>query len=178
MRREQCTARATKCNHGSHRSHPIYFTTGPHSVVVSLNARQPLHHFSLLVTKFLTKHTLWKCLVNGLTHSAAASETAPPVSYAFFAVIVFRVYPLIFHAGLLSFFCPCIQFGRNAESLGESCFLYALSQFVPLLNLYCRVSVRGRIREQKGIEGSCFKDLLCAWCCAPCSLAQEGQVSY
>ncbi|XP_003382496.1 PREDICTED: protein PLANT CADMIUM RESISTANCE 3-like [Amphimedon queenslandica] len=76
---------------------------------------------------------------------------------------------------LLSFMCPCIQFGRNAEALGESCVMYALSQFVPLLNLYCRVTIRGKIREQKGIEGSCFNDLLCSWCCGPCALAQEAQ---
>ena len=80
-------------------------------------------------------------------------------------------------SGVLSFFCPCIQFGRNAENLGESCFSYAISQLVPLLNLYCRVTVRGRIREQKGIEGSCFKDLLCSWCLSPCALAQEAQVN-
>ena len=54
--------------------------------------------------------------------------------------------------------------------------MYALSMFVPILGLYCRTVVRGRIREQKGIEGSCFKDLLCSWCCSPCALAQEGQV--
>lgn len=85
---------------------------------------------------------------------------------------------LLVYSGLLSFFCPCIQFGRNAEALGESCMTYGLSQLVPLLNLYCRVTIRGRIREKKGIEGSCIKDLLCAWCCGPCSLAQEGQVSF
>lgn len=84
--------------------------------------------------------------------------------------------PISLHLGLLSFFCPCIQFGRNGEAIGESCMMYALSQFVPLLNLYCRATVRGRIREQKGIEGSCIKDLLMVWCCGPCSLAQEAQV--
>ena len=49
--------------------------------------------------------------------------------------------------------------------------------FVPLLGLYCRTVIRGRIREQKGIEGSCFKDLLCVWCLPFCSLAQEAQVN-
>ena len=78
--------------------------------------------------------------------------------------------------GLLSFFCPCIQFGRNAEALGESCVMYALSQFVPFLNLYCKTMVRGRIREQKGIEGTCLQDLLCSWCCYKCTIAQEAQV--
>ena len=78
--------------------------------------------------------------------------------------------------GLLSAFCPCIQFGRNAEQLGESCFTYALSQFVPILSLYCRTVVRGRVREQRGIDGSCLNDLLCVICLPWCSLAQESQV--
>lgn len=106
--------------------------------------------------------------------SVAASETAAHVSR--FSISV-KVICFLFCLGLLSFICPCIQFGRNAEALGESCVMYALSQFVPLLNIYCRVSVRGKIREQKGIDGSCFKDLLCSWCCGPCALAQEAQVS-
>ena len=79
--------------------------------------------------------------------------------------------------GLLSYFVPCLVFGQNAEKLGESCVMYGLSQLVPLLGLYCRVSVRGRIREQKGIEGSCFKDLLCVLCLPMCALAQEAQVN-
>lgn len=78
--------------------------------------------------------------------------------------------------GLLSYFCPCIQFGRNAEMLGESCVTYALSQFVPLLNLYCRTTVRGKIRDQKGIDGSCLNDLLCVLFCHLCTLTQESQV--
>ncbi len=54
--------------------------------------------------------------------------------------------------------------------------MYALSQFVPLLNLWCRTNVRGKIREQKSIEGTCLKDLLCVWCCPICSLVQEARV--
>ncbi len=82
-----------------------------------------------------------------------------------------------FHPGLLSYFCGCYQFGKNAEQLGENCLTYALSQFVPLLNLYCRTVVRGRIRDQKGIDGSCFNDLLCVICLPVCALAQESQVT-
>lgn len=54
--------------------------------------------------------------------------------------------------------------------------MYTLSQFVPLLDIYCRTMVRGKIREQKGIDGSCFNDLLCHLCCAFCAIAQEAQV--
>lgn len=110
--------------------------------------------------------------MNGVTDSLVALATAQHVSKLFRHC---SSKPSLY-AGLLSYFCPCIQFGNNAEALGESCVLYALSMFVPILGLYCRTSVRGRIREQKGIEGSCFKDLLCVLCCAFCSLAQEAQV--
>ncbi|XP_019859379.1 PREDICTED: cell number regulator 10-like [Amphimedon queenslandica] len=76
---------------------------------------------------------------------------------------------------LLSFFLPCVQFGRNAETVGENCLMYGLSQLVPLLNIYCRTVVRGKIRNQKGIDGTCFNDLLCHLFCMRCALAQEGQ---
>jgi Cys-rich protein (TIGR01571 family) len=82
-----------------------------------------------------------------------------------------------FLVGIITYFCPCYIFGKNAEQLGESCVMYALSQFVPLLNLWCRTQVRGKIREQKGIEGTCIKDLLMVWCCPLCSLVQEARVS-
>lgn len=83
---------------------------------------------------------------------------------------------IFLYTGLLSFICPCIQFGRNAEAVGESCLMYALSQFVPILDLYCRTIVRGKIRQQKAIDGSCLNDLICHIFCEPCALAQEAQV--
>lgn len=79
--------------------------------------------------------------------------------------------------GIITFFVPCYTFGKNAEQLGESCIMYALSQLVPLLNIWCAVSVRGKIREQKGIEGTCMKDLLMVLFCGPCALIQEARVS-
>ena len=55
--------------------------------------------------------------------------------------------------------------------------MYALSQFVPILNIWCRTQVRGKIREQKGIEGTCIKDLLLVLFCGLCALVQEARVS-
>lgn len=55
--------------------------------------------------------------------------------------------------------------------------MYALSQFVPLLDVWCRTSIRGKIREQKGIEGTCIKDFLLHWFCGLCALVQEARVS-
>ena len=79
-------------------------------------------------------------------------------------------------AGIITYFCPCYTFGKNAEQLGESCVMYALSQFVPILDIWCRTSVRGKIREQKGIEGSCLMDFLMHWFCGLCALVQEARV--
>ena len=78
---------------------------------------------------------------------------------------------------ILAFFCPCYVFGKNAEQLNESCVLYALSQFVPLLDIFCRTSVRGKIREKKNIKGSLPEDLVChfIWCLSPCALTQEAR---
>lgn len=83
---------------------------------------------------------------------------------------------VLIYTGIFSFVIPCVQFGRNAEALGESCMMYGLSQLVPILDVYCRTMVRGKIREQKGIEGSCGNDFLMHFCCGPCALAQEAQV--
>ena len=110
-------------------------------------------------------HGLFSCFEDCSTCELMRSSRLTDLATTFF-----------FLAGILTWFCPCYVFGKNAEHLGESCILYALALFVPLLDLYCLVSVRGRIREQKGIEGTCLKDLLCVWCCGPCALVQEARV--
>jgi len=137
-----------------------------------------------------------KCLGSGPTALSRASVISQLVrfrslqnlipAYAHFFAISFTLFQLcgtlyklaclLSPAGILAYFCPCYVFGKNAEQLGESCVMYALSQFVPILDIWCRTSVRGKIREQKGIEGTCMKDLLCSWCCPLCSLVQEARV--
>ena len=47
---------------------------------------------------------------------------------------------------------PCYVVGKNAEAVGDSCCLCALALYVPFVNLWSRVHVRGKIREQKGVE--------------------------
>ena len=56
--------------------------------------------------------------------------------------------------GILSYFCPCYIFGKNAEAIGENCVLCGLSYFCPPVHLFTRTSIRGKIRDQKGIEVS------------------------
>ena len=54
--------------------------------------------------------------------------------------------------------------------------LYGLSLLVPILGWWCMTQIRGKIREQKGIEGTCVKDCLFAICYG-CALTQEARVS-
>ena len=67
---------------------------------------------------------------------------------------------------------PCL-FGRNAEALGKSCCLYGSGVFVPILGLYLLTTIRGEIRERRGIEGSTCNDLMTVYCYGPRALAQE-----
>ena len=76
---------------------------------------------------------------------------------------------------IITYFCPCYTFGKNAEAVGDSCFLCCLSQFIPFIDILTRTLVRGKIREQKGIDGSCIGDLICHLFCAACALCQEAQ---
>jgi len=50
-----------------------------------------------------------------------------------------------------------------------------LAYLVPILNLIMWVKIRGKIREQKGIDGSLFGDCLSILCCPLCALVQEAQ---
>ena len=106
--------------------------------------------------------------------------------------------------GLLSWFVPCYQFGKNAEAVGENCclcgfllcFLYWWGG--PLWVSILRCTIRGKIRQQKGIDvsvyemfsfpvkmlgmctsgylqGSAIGDCCCNYWCDFCTLAQESQ---
>lgn len=118
------------------------------------------------------------CKVSQLANLIPAYAHFFAISFTLFQLCgtLYKLACLLSPAGILAYFCPCYVFGKNAEQLGESCVMYALSQFVPILDIWCRTSVRGKIREQKGIEGTCMKDLLCSWCCPLCSLVQEARV--
>ena len=76
---------------------------------------------------------------------------------------------------IVTYFVPCYTAGKNAESVGENCLMCGLIQFVPLLNIYFRATVRGKIREQKGVEGGLVGDLLIHLCLPCCGLIQEAQ---
>jgi Cys-rich protein (TIGR01571 family) len=74
-----------------------------------------------------------------------------------------------------SYFCPCYVVGKVAESVGASCCCHSLifCLFTPL-SLCCQCSIRGRVRQQHGIEGSLCGDVCCTLFCTFCALAQEA----
>ena len=75
---------------------------------------------------------------------------------------------------IITLFLPCYTMGKVAESVGESCCLHGcLFPFLPIAGFWCPVAIRGMIRSNKGIEGSCLMDCLTLWCCAYCALCQE-----
>jgi len=65
--------------------------------------------------------------------------------------------------GLLSWFLPCYQFGKNAEAVGDSCCLCGFlmcflwwwgGTYANILTSFLRCTIRGKIRQQKGIDVS------------------------
>lgn len=53
---------------------------------------------------------------------------------------------------IVTYFVPCLTAGKNAEAVGESCFLYGCLSTLGPIGIWSRAKIRGMIREQKGIE--------------------------
>ena len=73
-----------------------------------------------------------------------------------------------------SWLCPPYRLGRNAEAVGESCFLYCVADLCGL-GVCAGIAVRGKIRERKDIEGGICSDCMAHICCHLCALVQEAQ---
>ena len=76
---------------------------------------------------------------------------------------------------LTTYCAPCYTFGKTAEAVGDDCLMCGIVTFVPLANLWFATQIRGKIREQKGIDGTFVSDLLLSCCCPLCTLVQEAQ---
>ena len=80
---------------------------------------------------------------------------------------------------LMSWFCPCIQFGQNYEQMnGSGCLVQALLfAILTSCHLECllHMSLRGSIRNRFSIEGTGLNDLLITCCCPCCALSQEAR---
>jgi len=74
---------------------------------------------------------------------------------------------------LLSWICGTCQVAQQKATVeGHDC---GIGDLIPVLccPLCCMISVRGKIREKYGIEGSLVSDILCAWGCAICAVTQQ-----
>jgi len=77
---------------------------------------------------------------------------------------------------LFTWLLPCWYQGKKAEATGVGdCLLCGVVTFVPLANLWFAAQIRGKIREQRGIEGTLVKDCVTLWCCALCAMVQENK---
>lgn len=76
---------------------------------------------------------------------------------------------------IITYFVPCVTAGKNAEAVGEGCFLYGCLSTLGPIGIWSRTKIRGKIRENKGIDGSCGNDCLLVFFCGLCALAQEAQ---
>ncbi|XP_064597883.1 uncharacterized protein LOC135464385 [Liolophura sinensis] len=76
---------------------------------------------------------------------------------------------------IITYFCPCYTFGKNAEAVGDSCCLCCLCYLIPIADIIAVISVRGKIRNARGISGSCIGDLCIHFFCHLCALVQEAQ---
>lgn len=76
---------------------------------------------------------------------------------------------------IMSYFCPCIVFGQTAEKVGEDCCKCGCFALIPIVNIFAMLKIREKVREAKGIEGTCCKDFLCFWLCGICTLIQTAR---
>jgi len=78
---------------------------------------------------------------------------------------------------MCSYFCPCVQFGRNMEAagLGENCACCCGFCVLGGLSWILGCVKRGEMREKFNIEGSGCEDC-CYWFFLPfCALSQEAR---
>lgn len=75
---------------------------------------------------------------------------------------------------IITYLAPCYTAGKNAEAVGEGCVLYGCLAILGPIGMYTRATIRGKIREQKGIEGGFGGDCIMAVCCGLCALVQEA----
>ena len=56
--------------------------------------------------------------------------------------------------GIITYLAPCYTAGKNAEAIDGNCVMHGVYSVIPLANIYCHATVRGKIREKKAIEVS------------------------
>ena len=76
---------------------------------------------------------------------------------------------------VFTYIVPCYTFGKIKEAQGEDCVKCGVAALVPCLNFYLFIMARGKVREDKGIEGSLVIDALTVCFCGLCAMIQTAQ---
>ncbi|XP_045170201.1 uncharacterized protein LOC123532714 [Mercenaria mercenaria] len=76
---------------------------------------------------------------------------------------------------IITYFVPCLTAGQTAEKVGESCCLYGFLSILGPIGIWSRAKIRGKVREQLGIDGSFGMDCVLHWFCGLCALTQEAR---
>ncbi|CAK8692319.1 unnamed protein product [Clavelina lepadiformis] len=72
---------------------------------------------------------------------------------------------------IVSYFVPCYTVGKTAEAVGDSCCVCCLAYF--FTGCIAGSIIRGRVRQQKGIEGSSLGDFCIHFFCPFCAVIQD-----
>ena len=83
--------------------------------------------------------------------------------------------PMIHLSHLVSHFCKSKVFALYSALRRKCLLLEGMAYFVPLLHLVAGTSIRGRVRQEKGILGSMAGDFLTVLFCPFCAIVQEAQ---
>eukprot|EP00794_Sanderia_malayensis_P003508 gene3508-4008_t len=75
---------------------------------------------------------------------------------------------------IVTYFCPCVTAGKNAEAVGKSCCVYGFLSMLGCIGIFTQASVRQEIRQRYNIEGGFGSDIICYCCCPLCALVQES----
>merc|ERR1712168_350267 len=75
---------------------------------------------------------------------------------------------------IVSYLVPCYTHGKTAEAVGDDCLTCGLVVMVPLANIFFLAQTRGKVRTQKGIDGSFLGDIAASCCCFLCTLVQSA----
>ncbi|KAI8519899.1 hypothetical protein Bbelb_031560 [Branchiostoma belcheri] len=75
----------------------------------------------------------------------------------------------------LTFCCPCVTAGKNAEAVGEDCLKYGLYSVLGPVGMYSMAYTRTKIAEREGLPADFVTNILIYGTVPCCALMQEAQ---
>ncbi|XP_035679969.1 cell number regulator 3-like [Branchiostoma floridae] len=75
----------------------------------------------------------------------------------------------------MTFCCPCVTAGKNAEAAGEDCFRFGLLSMMGPIGMYSMAYTRTKIAEKEGIPADFTTNMMIYGAVPLCALIQEAQ---